>query len=813
MFRNYCKTAIRNLLRSRTFSIINLTGLSLSVAFCLLLFFYIRHEQSYDKFHANADRLFRIERTSLWSDEPVEKKKSIFSFLDSKVSDADNDIILSLIVGRDLKSTFPDVKEIIRFKSSEQLIRAGNSVYKEGRIVYADQSFLKNFSFPLLKGNINTVLTTPQNVVISASIAKKYFADKDPIGKKIEFISDSTKVYTVEGVVKDAPENSSIDYSLILPLQADDDYETNIKERFNHSSHLLFVELNKGASPASFEQKINNWAKTYFSDYFAYFKNVNTSRFHLYLRPLADCHYNVAAPWGHYTNSKNIYELACFVFIIILIAALNYILLTVSNLMSRTKEVGVRKVMGAKRRSVILQFWVETQILVIISVIIGTLLAVLLIPVFNRLMNTSLNLSFFSIGEITIALLTLAFILGLLAGYYPAMLISKLKPVAIVKSFQTFRIKPRFSRILVVIQYTGCVILMIAAFVMYRQMQYISNKDLGFDKEQVLIVKNPTYDSDFTKKVKERLHNFANTQPYISMYSGMNGGLDGAGSSNGFQLDGEQKWRKQLAVDFDYFELLGLKFVQGRPFSRNITSDTSRQIRPTVVNETLFKILGKTAKLGEYNEPLGETIIGVVKDYNFESLSKQIGPEDHVLGLRYTSFFLFKIKPGKIKEAISKIGKEWKDVADNYPFEYTFLDESIARMYEPEMRWQTIIRASCFFAIFIACMGLFGLSAINAANRIKEVGIRKVLGAEVKDIVKTLSSSFLIMIAISIAIATPVAWWIMNNWLEDFAYRIQLSWWMFAGTGVIALLIALGAVSYHAIKAARANPVKSLRTE
>ncbi len=813
MFRNYWKIAIRNLVKNRTFSIINLTGLSLSVAFCLLLFFYIRHEQLYDTFHVNADRLYRVERTNLWSGELVEKKKSLFSFLDSKNNDIDNNIVLSLIIGRDLKSTFPEIKDMVRFNSGEQLIRSGKTVYKEDHIIYADQSFLKSFSFPLMKGNIKTVLTSPNNIVISQSIAKKYFANADPIGKTLEFISDSTRVYTVEGVVKDNPENSSIKYSFILPLEADGEYETNIKERFNHSSHLLIIELKKGVSATALEQKINRWAKTYFTEFFAYFKDVNTNRFHLYLRPVTDCHYNVSSPWGHYTNSKNIYELGCFVFVIILIAALNYILLTVSNLMSRTKEVGVRKVMGAKRRSVIIQFWVETQILVIISVIIGAVSARLLVPVFNRLMNTSLSFTSFSTVEILSALLALAFVLGLLAGYYPAMLISKLKPVSIVKSVQTFRINPRFSRILVIIQYTGCVILMIAAFVMYKQMKYISDKDLGFDKEQILMVKNPTFDFDFTKRVRARLDNFSKTQPYISMVSGMNGGLDDSYNRNGFKLNGEQKWRRQLTVDYDYFELLGLKFVQGRPFSRNIASDTSRMIRPTIVNETLFSMLGNTAKLGEYNEPLGETIIGVVKDYNFESLSKQIEPEDHVLELSYTSFFLFKIKAGKMKQAIEKIGNEWKDASGNYPFEYTFLDESIAKMYEPEMRWQSIIRTSCFFAIFIACMGLFGLSAINAINRTKEVGIRKVLGASVPDIVKTLSYSFLFLIAISILIATPIAWWLMSRWLEDFAYRIHLSGWIFAITGVAALLIALATVSYHAVKTAMANPVKALRTE
>ena len=259
--------------------------------------------------------------------------------------------------------------------------------------------------------------------------------------------------------------------------------------------------------------------------------------------------------------------------------------------------------------------------------------------------------------------------------------------------------------------------------------------------------------------------------------------------------------------------MLGLTFVQGRPFSRDFASDTSSKIRPSIVNETLFNLLGKNAKLGVYNEAIRSTIIGVVKDYHFESLSKKIEPEQHVLAKSYESTFLFKIRAGKTKETIARIEKEWKQITSNYPFDYTFLDESIAQMYKPEMQWQEIIRTSCLFAIFIACLGLFGLSAINAVNRTREIGIRKVLGAGVKDIVTLLSGSFLTMVLVSIVIATPLSWWIMNNWLDDFAYRIHISWWMFGLVGLTAIGIALITVSFQSIRAAVSNPVDSLRAE
>jgi putative ABC transport system permease protein len=755
--------------------------------------------------------------TSMWKGDDAEKKKSVFSFL-TKQDDQEYGLVFPVVVSGDMQNTFPEIKSITRLKDEGgSLLKAKNAVFKEEHILYADDNFFTNFSFHLKEGNAKTILTSTKNIVLSETTAKKYFGKQDAIGKTIQFAGDSTQLYTVAGIAEDAPANSSIQYNVVIPLLSQSDYEENVKERFNHMNHLVIVELNSGVDAAQFEKKMNEWVKTYFvapfiSDYGKYYKDYDFGKYRWHLRPLADCHYNVSNPWGHYTDAKNIYQLVSLVIIILLIASLNYILLTISNAAARAQEVGVRKVMGANRKKIILQFWVETQIVVIIAVIVGLLLSQLFIPLFNSAINTQLNFRDISWKEILSAAVILSFLLGVIAGYYPALMISKMKPVSILKSFQTFKITPRFSKVLVVLQYTACVVFMIAAFVVNRQMQFINNKDLGFDKEQIIIVHNPVFDFDFSKRLRERLSDFAKTQPSIIEFSAMNGGLNGAGNHNKFKLNGEDKWLTQMQIDYNYFKILGLQFVQGRPFSEAITSDTSRVVRASVVNETLFNMLGKDAKLGVYNEAIRSTIIGVVKDYHFASLTQKIEPEQHVLGKFYFTY-MFKIKAGQMQPAIAKIEKEWKTITNNYPFEYTFLDQTIAKMYEADMRWQKTIQASCFFAILIACMGLFGLSAINAINRRKEIGIRKVLGASVKDIVATLSSSFLIMVIISIAIATPLAWWLMNKWLEDFAYRINISWWMFLIIGITAIIIAIGTVSFQAIKAALANPVKSLRTE
>jgi putative ABC transport system permease protein len=817
MFKNYFKIAWRNLVKNKTLSIINIVGLSVSIAFCLVLFFYIRYEQSYDSFHAKKDHLFRLEMSNTFPSSDT-AKKSIFSFL-TKNDDVQNQLMFPVIVAANMQNAFPEIKSITRFKDNgDQLVKINNQTYKEKHVLLADSNFFSNFSFHLLKGNPKTVLNSNNNIVISASLAKKYFGNQQAVGKTIELDMDTSLLYTVSGVAENAPENSSIQYDLIVPTESDPSYEEQIKQGFNQASALYMIELADNVDYKKFETKMNKWVVDYYTEpykaeYGKYIKDYDFTNFRWYLRPFTDCHYNISQPWGHYTDAKSIYQLSCLVIIILLIASLNYVLLVVSNAAARSQEIGVRKVLGAKRKSVLLQFWTETQLLVIISIAFGLLLLPPLLLLFNDVMQTHINLADFSWKEILISLIVLALVLGLLAGYYPALILSKMKPVSIIKSFQTFKINPRFSKIMVIVQYTACVVLMFAAFVINLQMHYISNKDLGFDKDQVLMVRNPTWDADFTTHVRDRLNVYAKSQPSILYFSGMNGGLDGSYNTNGFILNGERKWLKQLSVDYNYFEMLGIKFIHGRPFSKSISSDTSNKLRPGIVNETLFNMLGKDAKLGVYNEAIRSTIIGVVKDYNFETLSKKVEPEQHVLAQRYEEFFMFKVRAGEMQNTIAKLQKEWKQITNNYPFEYTFLDQSIAKMYESDKRWQNIIQAACFFAIFIACLGLFGLSSINAVNRTKEIGIRKVLGANIKDVVTALSSGFIMMFIIAIVIAAPLGYWIMNNWLKDFAYRINISWWMFISVGFIALIIAFAAVSFQAVKAAVANPIKSLRTE
>ena len=818
MLKNYLIVAWRNLLRNRTLSIINLFGLSVSVAFCLLLFYHIRWEQSFDSFHQKKDRLFRCEMTSFGESSIPKKSSGLFAML-TRDADTKNELAFPLVAGPDMQRNFPEMAGFTRFKDQEEeLVQVGKNVYKEKEIIVTDGNFFNRFSFPLLKGDARTALSEPGNVVLSASMAKKYFGDANAMGQTISLVTDSGRLFRVTGIAADAPANSSLQYSLVFPIESDPDYKESLNDGFNRMNDELVVELKPGVDRAVFEQKMNGWVKTYMKPYMdtVWNKGVSASvrdSYGWHLRPLADCHYNVSASWGHYTDAKAIYQLLSIVVIIVLLASLNYVLITVSNAAARSQEVGVRKVMGAGRRAIILQSWMETQLTAGIAVGIGLLLSLAGLPLLRSVIGSGVAASDLSRMEVAGAALVLALALGVLAGYYPALLISRLKPISIIKSFSSLRINPRFSRVLVVIQFTCCVVLMTAAFVIDRQMSFITNKDLGFDKDQVLMIHNPTYDRGFTARAQQRLYDFARTQPSVLAWTSMGGSLTGKQSNNGFMLNGKQQWYRQINVDYGYFDLLKMKFAAGRSFSPAFPADTAKAVRACVVNETLFRLLGKDAKLGIFNKDIHATIIGVVKDYNFASLTKKIEPEQHRLIAGYGSEFMFKVKAGQMTPTIAAFESEWKKATSNYPFSYSFLDASIAQMYEADMRWQRAMRAASFFAILIACMGLFGLSAITAVNRTKEIGIRKILGASVRDLVTTLASGFVTMVGLSILIAVPVGWWMMNKWLEDFAYRISISWWMFVVVGATAVLIALATVSYQVLRAARANPVESLRSE
>jgi len=833
MFKINLVLAFRNIFRNKLYTAINVIGLSVASAFCILVYLYVKNEKSFDRFHQGQDRLFRVEQTDLFSSFRRDKpQKSFFSFL-IKDEEQRNMIQTPMVFAGDLKRNFPEVKNAVRIQSlGDPIVRIGNQSFKEkNNAAYVDKDFFEVFNFPLVQGDPVNVLTGRNQVVISERLAKKYFGKSDPIGKVIDLTGDKL-LLTVTGVAKDFPINSSFQYDILVPRETDPNYADELKQGTNTFSDLLIVKLQQGTDLVNFQDKLEAFSKRYFKSFTELMaKNAPKDKprdFHIFLRPFADAHYNQSEGWGHYTDSKNIYQLVCLAFIILLIAAVNYILLTLTGAASRSQDVGIRKTIGAGRIQIILQYYTETQLLAFISVVAGLVIAITSLPFFGSLTGTELRLCTFSFTEISLALFILAVFLGVIAGIYPALAMSGLKPLSIMRSFSAFRLNPVLSRCLVVVQFAVCVILIISSMIIYKQMKFINQTDMGFDKDQVLLIQNPYSfdDMQHANMLKDRLYHYETTAPYLDGLTTASFDFGGYNES-GHLINGTRLPIQVLNVDYDYFSFNRIPILKGRTFSRDIPSDTAKmllakeQIIPknstarhnVVINETLYNLLRKP-EIGQFNKELGGVIIGVCKDYHTDDLTKKIMPAYHEINTRYFGYYWIRIKKGQnIPKAMESIRSNWNKLSGYAPFSYSFMDEDVAKKYEAYQRWLSTITTSCFLAILIACLGLFGLSGITTINRTKEIGIRKVLGASVADLFVLLNKGTILLALGSFVIAAPIAFYFANQWLNNFAYRVHVDWLLFVLSGATAMLTAIIAVSYHTIKSALANPVKSLRSE
>ncbi|MFB9844328.1 ABC transporter permease [Mucilaginibacter ginsenosidivorans] len=826
------KLAFRNMFRNKLYTTINIIGLGVASAFCILVYLYVKNERSFDRFHHDQAQLFRLEESDLFASLQHEQpKKSFFSFM-MKDAEQKNMVVTPPILAEDLKRNFPEVESAIRLGGlGDEIVRAGNQSFKEkDNVTYADADFFKVFNFPLISGNPATVLSEQNKVVISERLAKKYFGNENAVGKVISFPNDNNMLFTVGGVSENFPANSSLQYDMVIPIQADPDYKERLKNGTNSFSHPLILKLKAGTDVAKFNAKLNVFAKTYFKSVVESMQKNNPNKvedMHLYLRPFADAHYNQSGPWGHYTDLKNIYQLTCLTFVILFIACLNYILLTLTSTMSRSQDVGVRKTIGAGRLQIILQYYAETQLLAFISVLVGLVIASACLPFFSSITGSQLQLAYFSFGQIALLLFVLAVSLGLIAGIYPALAMSGLKPLNIMRSFSAYKLNPVLSKGLVVVQFTICVILIISSLVINKQMHFINKTDMGFDKDQVVVLGSPYSWSDKEKLnvLEQRMYNYAATQPAIQDITSASFVFAGY-NSNGYIINGQKTMLQELNVDFNYFSFMKIPIVKGRAFSRAIPSDSAKIVLPpnpdlkgstarhaVVVNETLYGMLGKP-ELGVLNNQMGGIIIGVCKDYHVDDLTKKIQPAYHTVNKNIAGQIWIKISAGKnIAQTLQDIKTYWDKVTDNSPFEYTFMDQEVAKSYDAYMRWMATITTSCILAIILACLGLFGLSGITTINRTKEIGIRKVLGASISNLFLLLNKGTIMLAIGSFIIAVPIALYLVYQWLDNFVYRIKPDWLLFSIAGAIAMLTAILAVSYHTIRAALANPVKSLRSE
>jgi len=807
MIKNYFKIAYRQIRKQKMYAAIKVGGFAFSIAACLLIALYIRNEMSYDKSYPDANRIFRV---------------LIYYTENGTVGKGPE---WPAPLAKTLKAEFPQIElsgRLFPVSGGFELRRADQleNTYEEGA-TFADQSMLDILKLPMVYGDRAHALTNPLTVVISKRKADKYFPGQNPVGKVMYFNNDKTRPYTVRGVMENFPATSHLQYDFMATLTGMEfgQGEQNNWGQFNYPTYVL---LKAGVDVKDFGQKItNDIVKKYFLPSImkggAKNPQQQAAKIQMVLQPITDINlysYDVRDGLSH-GDIRFIWLFGGVAAFILIIACINFVNLATAKSANRAKEVGLRKVLGSYHGSLIRQFLTESLLYSSLSFVIGLLLAWLLLPWFNTLASKSLTMPWGQWWLLPV-ILSSAFVIGIIAGLYPAFYLSAFKPVQVLKgTLSTGRKGSILRNSLVVFQFTASIMLIIGTTVIYNQMHYILNQKIGFDKDQVVILQGTnTLSNNNIKSFKNELSKLASVKSVsISDY------LPVAGTNrngNPFFIDGRTKLDAEVdgqlwQIDDTYLKTLGMKLVEGRNFSYEMSDDTAG--KTVIINQTLAKRLNLKHPIGaRITNGSTFTVIGVVEDFNFNSMREQIVPLAFQFGLS-PSMVTVKVRGADMKSTLQAITATWKKFAPDQPIRYTFLDESYASMYADVQRMGHIFTTFAILAIVIACLGLFALSAFMAEQRSKEIGIRKVLGASVSGITTLLSLDFVKLVALAILIASPIAWWGMNKWLQGFAYHAPVQWWIFATAGLGAILIALITVSFQSIKAALMNPVQSLKSE
>ncbi|GAB4032979.1 ABC transporter permease [Spirosoma jeollabukense] len=792
MLRNYLKIAFRNLIRNKVFSGINLLGLSTGITVCLLIFLFISNEFSVDNFHKNGKSIYRVMRGI-----ENEGKEIAVSYLSGPYAPA----LLTDFKGQ--------ITQAVRVNPTDALVTSQNKSFHERKIIDVDPNFFDFFSFPLLRGNPATVLADPASVVLTESTAKKYFGSVDNAMGKIVEINKNLPV-KVTGIAQDVPVNSHLDFDLVVPLE-------NYKDRgwmtgWINNGIYTYVQL---APTVSKEQIERNFPR-FMDKHMGLIMKQYGFHFNLSLTPLRAIYFEQAAfDSVKHGDKQVVYIFLSIAILILLVACINFMNLSTVRAVERSKEIGVRKVLGAIKGHLVWQFIGESLLLTALSCVLSIGMLTLVLPYYKQLLGHSLNLSAYA-GPIGLFLISIIIVAGFFSGSYPAFVLAAFSPIQALKGkLRLGKGGISLRQMLVVVQFSISILLMLGTAIGTQQMNYLKNKQLGYNKEQTLVIPIDNGDIyNFFRKHKQDLLAQSRIEA-VSVMSGEPGGF-----FDGLMFDVEahpNRWKARTEfTDFDYVKTMGLKLIAGRDFSSQYPTDTAQA---ALINRTAAARLGWTPQeaIGKWlkntlRDSTNRTIIGVVEDFNFLSLKEAIEPlviapyDDQRVAL-------IRLKPGNLTASVETIQQLYARTRPAYPFEYHFLDQQFDQMYQTDLRQQTIMRIFAGLAIFIACLGLFGLASFSAQQRTKEIGVRKVLGASVGSIVGLLSSDFLKPVGIAILIASPIAWYVMNQWLRNFAYRVDISWWVFALAGLLAIGIALLTVSFQSIKAALMNPVKSLRSE
>lgn len=797
MLRNYFKIAFRNLLKNKVSSFINIIGLAVGMAVVMLIGLYVLDEYNYDRFHKNFQHIFRV----------VETQKQADGLYPVAVTPGP--------LAAALQKDFPEVQQTVRIGRWSGLLQYDNQSVEPEAMLVADASLFQVFDFQFTKGGSLSVFDSPDEIIITEKTASHLFGKdwkQQPIIGTVLTFNDFQKIpLKLTGVIKNFPSNSHLQADVLLPFKYLEKYDNWNTAKWNSNNYHTYIQLQPEVNIQHFQQKLNSYLEKYDTG----------GETTLQLQPLSAIYlqskFDFQTDWGKRSDILYVYLFTAVGFIILLIAIFNFINLSTARATQRGKEVGVRKVIGAKRLQLIYQFLAEAFLTIGIACILALVMAELLLPILNKVADATFNIPFkqpLFWGAISVFTL----IMTLLSGFYPAFILSSFRSVQVLKGFFAIRSGKLFRQSLVVGQFMFSIILVIATLVIYRQLLYVQHKTLGFDTEQLMYVK---LKGDLKSKSYLLKETFAGI-PGVKAVSTTTNNMINAINSTTVEWEGKSGKDDflitQMNTDPDFIKTAGIKLTAGRNFSYDIASDTIDQRGTYIINETAARRMGWTPEEALHKQlnfwGLEGDIIGVVNDFHFRPL--QVAIEPFILRYRPKEFYftlLVKIHPANMQQTIKDLATAYKELENNYPFDYGFVNQDLDRQYQSEQRTGLILLSFSMLAILISCLGLFGLAVFTAEQRAKEISIRKILGANVSGLIALLSKDFIRLILIASAIAFPLAWWGMSRWLEDFAYRITLEWWMFVLVGGAAFGIALLTLSFQAIRVAVANPVKSLRND
>ena len=798
MIRNYIKTAVRSLMKNKGFTILNVLGLSVGLATCLLIVFYVVDEFSYDRYNTNAHRIYRITENAR-----LNGNEGSYAGTEKPLMDA-------------LK-IFPQIEKMARIFPKDGLfitkpkfsVKKGNNNIRETNAAFAESNLFDVFTLPMIDGNPSTSLTEPHSAVITESTALKYFNRTNVVGQTLTI--NDTSIYKVTGVIKDIPQQSHFNYDFLLSYSS---IPESHQGGWGYSGVHNYLLLKPGTDVKSLEAQILNIELKNSPPVWS----TGTNYLKIVLTPLLDIHLRSTSQYelSESGNIEYVYIFSVIAIFILLIACVNFMNLSTARSANRAKEVGVRKVLGSARKYLVAQFLIESILVTLVSTIIAVGLAYLALPLFNQMAAKHLTFTMQSLSWLLPSLAVVVLVIGFLAGSYPAFFLSAFQPIEVLKGKISTGFKAGFLRsFLVVFQFSISIFLIIGTLVIYNQLNYIHTKSLGYNRSQMLVIKNVNVLGKQAKIFKQEVKQMPGVvSATMSTYLPTSEERNTTGLFPELPIDIKHDILTDFwPVDEDYINTLSLKLLSGRNFSNQLASDSSAAI----VNEAFVRKFGQKDPLNKifYRDSYGIQkyhIIGVIKDFHYSSLRDEIKP----LAFYYDEdrgAITARVNTAKLSLLMSQLQSRWKDLSPNNSFTYSFMDQDFDAAYRSEQRIGTIFISFTALAIAIACLGLFGLAAYAAEQRNKEIGIRKVLGASISTIVSMLSMDFIKLVFISIIIASPVAWWAMNKWLQGFAYRVDIKWWIIASAGMVAILIAFVTISFQSIRAAIANPVDSLRSE